>query len=140
MQRTSGDAWSPLVETMRTLKATWPARGWSWDSRLNCVSSSFSTEFEAKARQCATGALPLEFVSASIARAPALLQEVAERAGGLRSGQLLLSAPVFNGALAFGLWWPWGDGETISFRVGLANVDSAREPYPRFRDVFNVAL
>jgi hypothetical protein len=140
MQRTSGDAWSPLVETMRALKASWPARGWSWDSRLNCVSSSFSTEFEAKARQSATSALPLEFVAASIARAPALLQEVAERAGGLRSGQLLLSAPVFNGALAYGLWWPWGDGETISFRVGLANVDSSREPYPRFRDVFNVSL
>ncbi len=140
MQRTSGDAWAPLIETFRAFRTSWPARGWSWDSRLNCISSSFSTEFEQKGRAAATASLPLEFVAASIARAPALLQEVAERSGGLRSGQLLLSAPVFNGVLAYGLWWPWGDGETISFRVGLANVDWAREPYPRFREVFNVQL
>ena len=31
-------------------------------------------------------------------------------------------------------------GETVSLRVGLADVDPNREPYIRFRDVYGVSL
>ena len=57
----------------------------------------------------------------------------------MRQGQLILAAGPFAGLHAFGLWWPWGDNETISLRVGLCDVDPNREPYVRFRDVFGVS-
>ena len=43
------------------------------------------------------------------------------------------------GVLAYGLWWPWGDGVTISLRIGL-DIGVMDEPYPRFREVFGVQI
>lgn len=133
-------AWQPIYDAFKNLRATWPARGWSWDSRLGCVTSSFSTEFEAKARSAAVAALPFEWTSTSLASAPSNLRGVAERAGGIRAGQALLARGAANGPQAFGLWWPWGDGQTISLRVGLVDTHDGAEAYTRIREIFNVSL
>ena len=140
MPTRSAEQWRPLFDALTKLRTDWPTRGWSWDGRLNCVTSSFSTEFETKARSNAAAALPQEWTSSTLAKAPPHIRDLAERHGGLRSGQLLLLGGPFGGILAFGLWWPWGDAVTISLRVGLADLDIAREPYPRFRDYFGVGL
>ena len=133
-------AWKPLLDRFQKLKATWPARAWSWDSRLVCITSSFAVELESKARACALEALPLEYTAATLQRASSDLRRVAERTGGLRMGQMLLTTRDPTPSVAFGLWWPWGDGETVSLRVGLADVDPNKEPYNRFRDVFGVTF
>jgi hypothetical protein len=39
--------------------------------------------------------------------------------GGLMPGQLLFTSDPNQDALIFCAWWPWGDGKTISIRVGL---------------------
>ena len=122
------------------LKSSWPARAWSWDSRLVCVTSSFTVDFETPARQAALEALPIEFTPATLARAPGELRKVAERTGGLRMGQALLTAKDGGSLLPFGLWWPWGDGMTSSFRVGLDGLDWDDDPYPHVRDIFGVTL
>jgi hypothetical protein len=134
------EQWEPLVSAAKRLKAEWPSRGFTWDTRLNCISSSFSAQFETKARTAMAALLREEFTPATLAKAPPRLREVAERSGGLRSGQLLLMGGPFGFTTAYGLWWPWGDGETISLRVGLVDVDPMREPYPTFRDAFGVSL
>ena len=76
-------SWKPLFDRFAALKATWPARAWSWDSRLMCVTSSFAVEVESKARAAALEALPLEYTAATLARAGTDLRRVAERTGGL---------------------------------------------------------
>jgi hypothetical protein len=133
-------SWQPLLDRFSNLKKAWPARAWSWDSRLVCVTSSFTVEFEAKARAAALEALPVEFVSATLSRAPTELRRVAERSGGLRMGQLLLTTREQGTLVPFGLWWPWGDGATTSFRVGLDGLDWDDDPYPQVRDIFDVQL
>lgn len=134
------DGWLPIFESLARMKASWPTRGWSWDPRLSCVTSSFTTEQEPAARTATALALQNEWNTTTIARAPQALRDVAERSGGVRAGQLVLSTGPITGLLLYGLWWPWGDAETISLRVGLADVDPNREPYLRFRDVFSVSL
>lgn len=134
------DAWQAVFESLGRMKATWPTRGWSWDPRLLCCTSSFTVEQEPQARQATSIALQNEWVPATIARAPQQLRDVVERSGGVRQGQLVLSTGPINGLLVYGLWWPWGDGETVSLRVGLADVDPNREPYIKFRDVFGVTF
>jgi hypothetical protein len=134
------DSWQPVFESLARMKASWPTRGWSWDSRLSCCTSSFTTEQEPQARQATQLAMQQEWNSATIARGPQGLRDVVERAGGIRQGQLALSTGPVNGLLVFGLWWPWGDAETVSLRVGLADVDPNREPFIRFRDVFGVSM
>ncbi len=105
-----------------------------------CVTSSFTTEQEPAARKASQIALQNEWTSATIVRAPQALRDTAERAGGIRQGQIALSTGPINGLLVFGLWWPWGDGVTVSLRVGLADVDPNKDPSNRFRDVFGVTF
>ncbi|HEX4512991.1 MAG TPA: hypothetical protein VH054_05625 [Polyangiaceae bacterium] len=133
-------AWKPLLDRFQKLKTTWPARAWSWDSRLVCVTSSFAVELESKARAAALEALSLEYTAATLARASSDLRRVSERTGGLRMGQLLLTTRDPTPVIAFGLWWPWGDGMTTSFRVGIDGLDWDDDPYPTVRDIFEVQL
>jgi len=127
-----------MFEALGRMKASWPTRGWSWDPRLFCCTSSFTKEQEAEARSAVKLALPHEWTVATMNGAPPQLRESVDRAGGVRQGQVVLSSGPHHGLLVYGLWWPWGDGETTSLRVGLADVDPTREPSIRFRDVFGV--
>lgn len=105
-----------------------------------CLTSSFTVEQEVQAKAAVAEAMPAQYTHASITRAPQPLQDVVERSGGIRANQIALSIGPSAGLLVFGLWWPWGDGETISFRLGLADVDAAKEPNQRFRDLFGVSF
>lgn len=135
-----GDATQPLFDALTRLKQEWPARGWSWDGRFVALASTFTVPYEAQARKAAATALPAEYTSTNIATASHELRELAARTGGLRAGQFLLAGGPIGGLVAFGLWWPWGDGETISMRTGLLDVDQAREPWRRLRDIFGVSM
>ncbi|MGH7295128.1 MAG: hypothetical protein ACRELB_09355 [Polyangiaceae bacterium] len=125
---------------MKEVRAAWPARGWSWDNRLTCVSSSFATELEGNARTAAGLALGSEWTSSTIHRASPQVRALAERTGGLRSGQMILVSAGVGAAFAYGLWWPWGDGMTTSLRIGLEGVDSSQDAFQRLRDSFGVEL
>lgn len=134
------EAWQPVFDSLGRMKASWPTRGWSWDPRLLCVTSSFTVEQEPAAHKATRMALQHEWTTATLARAPQQLRETVDRAGGIRQGQVALSTGPINGLLVYGLWWPWGDAETVSLRVGLADVDPNREPYIRFRDTYGVTF
>ena len=136
----AGDPWSPLLPALQQLRGTWPARGWSWDGRFSCVTSSFVVELEPKARASAGTVLRYEWSSTTIARAPAQVREIGERTGGLRSGQILLASSETAGDFAYGLWWPWGDGMTTSLRIGLAGHRATDSALQKHRDVFGVEV
>jgi len=140
MSPSTAAAWQSLSQNLKKLRASWPMRGWSWDARMTCITSSFSIQFEAEARASAAQGLPMEWTQATLTKAPARLRDLAERSGGVRSGQFVLTGGPLDGLFAFGLWWPWGNGQTISLRVGLADLEADREPYPQFRDLFAVQL
>jgi hypothetical protein len=132
------DAWSVLFGALKQVRASWPARGWSWDTRLLCVTSSFNAEIEAKARSAVALALPTEWTSATIQRAPLALRDLAERTGGLRSGQMILTVANVGPSFGYGLWWPWGDSITTSVRIGLGGPDAREDTLRRLREVFGV--
>jgi hypothetical protein len=130
-----------LFGALKRMRAKWPSRGWSWDSRMTCITSSFSTEFEAQARAAVSEALVTEFTPTTYTKSPPTLRDYVDRYGGLRQGQLLFTSGATGGSLvAFGLWWPWQDQETVSVRLGFPDVDPGREPYARMREAFGVQL
>jgi len=104
------------------------------------VTSSFSRDHEAEARTAAGLALPEQWTPAALAKGPARLRELVAACGDLRAEQLLFTGGSIESFLAFGLWWPWGDGHTISLRVGLAFVDPMSELSDRFRTVFGASM
>ena len=74
----------------------------------------------------------------SLAGAPEGVKALVEKCGGLRAAQLLFWGGPDDAAGVFGLWWPWGDGTTVSLRIGLHDVDLPKERYPKLRDIFGI--
>jgi hypothetical protein len=134
----SAEAFSALLAALKQLRAVWPSRGWSWDRRVSCVSSSFVVEIEPKARAAAATMFPVEWLPNSIGRAPPSLRDIAERTGGLRAGQMILSGNAPGPGFAYVLWWPWGDGMTTSARIGLGGTYGTEAGLEKLRDVFGV--
>jgi hypothetical protein len=134
----AGDSWTVLLNGLRNVRTAWPARGWSWDTRFNCVTSSFNVEVEAKAKAAVVAVLNSEWTSATIQSAAPAIRGLADRTGGLRSGQLILATPAVGNSFAYGLWWPWGDAITTSLRIGLGGSGIREETLRRLREVFNV--
>ena len=122
-------------------EAAWPTRGWSWDPRLLCVTSSFTTEQEPASAKGDADRAPerMEPARRSCARrsssatsssAPA----ASDRASSCcRPGRSTACSSTVSGGRG-------ATRETVSLRVGLADVDPNREPCVRFRDVFGVTL
>ena len=134
------DGWTGLIDAMKQLRLDWPRRGWSWDSRVSCVSSSFDASLENEARAVAMKVLAHEWTPQTLPQAPSHVRDVATRAGGLRAGQLVMASPPVGRAFAYGLWWPWGDGLTISLRVGLGDAHTREDVLVRLRDAFGVEV
>ena len=139
MVATANPSWEPLplFARLSRLRANWPSRGWSWDTRVGCVSSSFVIDFEDQARAAAREAFAESWTHESIVKAPSRVKVAAARGGSIRPGQLVLASTDASGILVFGLWWPWANGLTTSLRVGL-DIDETSDLHAHFRNLFGV--
>ncbi len=126
----------PIFEALARLRTEWPKRGWSWDSRLCCVASSFDAVHVEQAEAAALRALPTVWSERSMPQAPPAIREVGERSGGVRAGQLIYARATDVSIVAYGLWWPWGNGSTISLRVG---IEASRDYSAKLCELFGVA-
>jgi hypothetical protein len=138
MDRGAQDAWQPVFDALVLLRDSWPAPPWSWDGRFHTIAASFASDLEPVVRPSAVHAFPRGFTAKSLATAPPALLAIAERTGGLRAGQRLLAGAPAGDLVLYGLWWPWGGGETITLRIGFAGQDGAAEPVIRLRTLFGV--
>ena len=131
--------WQPLLDALAQLKAGWPGVGWTWDGRFRCVSSSFDKKVAPRVLEVTAAMLGAQWTATNIGGAPADVRAQADRCGGVRAGQMLLAGDdVVAGMRLYALWWPWGDGATISLRVGVANSDRPNELFPELRALFGV--
>jgi hypothetical protein len=134
------EPWQPLLDGLGRLHTAWPGGAWSWDPRFKCVTSSFGKDIVEKAREAMVGVLDGEWSATSINQSPDEIRTLAARFGGIREGQLLFTGEAADGRMhLFALWWPWGDGATVSLRVGVANCARPTELYPQIRALFNIA-
>ncbi|HEV3030321.1 MAG TPA: hypothetical protein VG319_01700 [Polyangia bacterium] len=132
------EQWQELFQGLERLKGKWPAPDWSYDRRLRCVASSIPMSLEPAARAAMTEVLPKSWSAQTLAEAPEGVRKLAESCGGVRSAQLLFWGGEPGTPGAFGLWWPWGDGTTVSLRIGLHDLDQPKERYPKLRDIFGI--
>jgi hypothetical protein len=135
---TPDEQWEAVFATLTRLRERWPSADWSYDRRLRCVSSSLPLAQADEMRAAYAEALPTTWTAETLATAPAAVQTLAETCGGLRAAQLLLWGGEADGPGPFGLWWPWGDGTTVTLRIGLHGLDQPKVRYPRLRDVFGI--
>jgi hypothetical protein len=92
---------------------------WKWDSRLETVLAQFCADNKDRFRAILERYLRITWDSSNIGNAPDIVRIINSHLGGLMPGQLLFTSDPNQDALIFCAWWPWGDGKTISIRVGL---------------------
>lgn len=128
-----------LFDELGSFAKLWVAHGWSWDGRFECVASTFSHAHSEEARGLVEDMFPEHWNHITLSDAPPTVSEVATNTGGVRSDQMLYSAPPISGLVVYGLWWPWGSGGTnISMRIGLAGRTSMAQMM-RLRTTFRAA-
>jgi hypothetical protein len=128
-----------LFDLLAAFRKSWPKRGWSWDTRLSCIASAFGVDVTDEAEASVAGSFPHQWTHRTLGGAPPIVQQIAERSGGVRSDQRILSTAPVAGCIAYGLWWPWGDDTTISLRIGMAGA-SLVTLEERLRETFEVQL
>ena len=92
---------------------------WEWDGRFGTVLAEFPVGEKDKVLGRLEQHLVGSWDRATIRDATDRVQAIVKRLGGLMSGQLLLLSDSATDVLIYCGWWPWGDGLTISIRVGM---------------------
>jgi hypothetical protein len=67
----------------------------------------------------------------TIGNAPPPFYTFFNRVFGIVPGQKIFTATDASGTMLFAVWWPWGDGNKISLRVGLHVGDIDKGPDQR---------
>jgi hypothetical protein len=90
---------------------------WTWDSRFDTALAEFFIDDKDRVRAIVERYLSIAWDSSNIGKATDIVQMIVNDLGGLRPGQQLFVSGPNHDVFIYGVWWPWGDGKTISFRV-----------------------
>jgi hypothetical protein len=114
---------------------------WEWDDYMKMVLSKLPQDLVKPAEDLLSGIFPHKFRDKDLKKASPRVAEIAEECGGLRSGQILFCGDPDQPLVLTGLWWPWGDGVTVSIRIGIlasgGSLDS-EELQETIRDWFDL--
>jgi hypothetical protein len=100
---------------------------WEWDDRFDTVVATI----DAKSQKKILAILKDKFFNSwdvrVLDKAPGNIARIVDLTGGLSKGQMLYASDPRQDVLMIGLWWPWNDGSTTSFRIGLVPQKSQIE-------------
>ncbi|MDP6542825.1 MAG: hypothetical protein QGH60_02475 [Phycisphaerae bacterium] len=105
-----------IAETRELLK-------WEWDGYIGAFLATFTVGQAQPIETLCNKYFMSRWDHESLVKAPPSVLAIAENLGGLRAAQRLLMTRPDQFVMAFGAWWPWGDGQTISLRIGLVTDD-----------------
>ena len=98
---------------------------WEWDDRFGGVLAAF----EVADKDRVFGVINTQFSQAwdhaNVGDAPESVSGALENFGGLTENQLLFTSDLTQGIILLALWWPWGNGTTISIRLVPYGLDSS---------------
>ncbi len=89
------------------------------DGRFHTAATSFDSKYSGKLIKALNKEFHSQWNPITISGAPAVVQTIKSQAGGMKGGQILFTSDENSLPVIFGAWWPWGNGVTISLRIGL---------------------
>ncbi|BBO80016.1 hypothetical protein [Desulfosarcina ovata] len=95
---------------------------WRWDKEFNLA----LTVIDSKDEIMVELPLALEFANkwdfSTIYEAEAPLRDFFQAGFGIIPGQKVFTTDPIDGIVLYVAWWPWGDEERISLRLGLMSI------------------
>ena len=113
---------------------------WEWDNRFGGILAAFEATDKDRVLAIVSSQLPQVWDSATINEAPTRVSGAAENFSGLKPGQLLFNSDFTQDVMLLGLWWPWGNGTTISIRFVPYGLDSPASENEDIRAVLKGAF
>ena len=115
---------------------------WKWDERFETILAEFPVTDKEKIHIGLTRHMGEIWVRDQGNRPPKVVQIIIDYFGGLNPGQTLFTSDPDQEGLLLCAWWPWGNGKTISIRLGvfadaLSDEDN-QELTQRFRGWFDI--
>ena len=115
---------------------------WKWDDRFETVLAEFSVADKGKIHIDLIRRMGEIWAPDPGAAPPKVVQTIIDYFGGLAPGQTLFTSDPDQDGLLLCAWWPWGNGKTISIRLGvfansLSDHDN-EELTRRFRGWFGI--
>jgi hypothetical protein len=115
---------------------------WKWDDRFETVLAEFSVTDKQIIYPLITRHMGEIWALDQGACPPKVVQMIIDYFGGLTPGQTLFTSDPNQDGLLLCAWWPWGNGKTISIRLGVF-ADSLSDPdneelTQRFRSWFDI--
>ncbi len=92
---------------------------WKWDERFETVLAEFNVKEKARITEVIKAHMGDIWDGGNFQQAPELIKLVIDFFGGLHPGQELFTTRTDRDDLLLCAWWPWGNGETISIRLGV---------------------
>jgi hypothetical protein len=92
---------------------------WEWDDYIGAFLATFPPDLAPQIETICDKYFVSRWGTASLDKIPPSVLAIADSLGGLRNTQRLLVTRPGEFVMAYGAWWPWGDGKTISLRIGL---------------------
>jgi hypothetical protein len=92
---------------------------WKWDDRFETVLAEFHLANKDIIRPLITEQMGETWTADLATCPPMVVQTVIDCFGGLAPGQTLFTSDPDQEGLLLCAWWPWGNGKTISIRLGV---------------------
>ena len=93
---------------------------WKLDDRFDIPLSEFSKEHAEKVHSIISKEFDTSWDSKTIKKAPKPVRKIAKALSGIQENQLLFTTNPDPEIILFATWWPWGNNEKISVRVGVS--------------------
>lgn len=91
----------------------------SWDEDFHVIRIVFRKTGQEPLRQALKDNLPCQWDFTTIDSAPEFIDNFINSIFGIIPGQFLFTSRENPGPMLFAVWWPWGNEDYISLRVGI---------------------
>ena len=92
---------------------------WQWDERFHVALIVFEKEDMGAILSTVSNEFDQQWDAATVSNASGLIGELVNSFFGISPGQMVFTSEQGAGHMLFAAWWPWGNGSTISLRIGI---------------------
>lgn len=106
---------------------------WRWDREFNLALTVIDRQDEIMVELPLTLEFPHKWDFSTIGDADAPIRDFFQAGFGIVPGQRVYTSNPVDGVVLYAAWWPWGDDERISIRLGLVSVSNEELPKPEVK-------
>jgi hypothetical protein len=96
---------------------------WQWDERFHVALIVFEKEDMGAILSTVSNEFDHQWDASTISSASGPIGELVNSFLGILPGQIIFTCEQGAGLILFAAWWPWGNGSTISLRIGIFSLE-----------------